>query len=105
MSGNEDEEKANLIKNEPENDPNLPASKKSGNDYKEDRKFLCCFTFKCGVTFFGIFIALYLVFEIFNIVYIGTNPYFPAIFPLVYGLCLTPILLSFCIFVYYWISD
>ena len=74
MSGNEEEEKANLINNEPENDPNDNSAGKT--EYKEERKFLCCFSFKCGVTFFGVFIALDLVFEIFNIIYIGTNPYF-----------------------------
>jgi len=73
MSGDE-EEKANLIKNEPENDPNDNSAGRT--EYKEERKFLCCFSFKCGVTFFGIFIALDLFFEIFNIAYIATNPYF-----------------------------
>ena len=98
-----DDENANLIANEPENDPN-DNNPPQQSEYKEERKFLFCFSFKCGVTFFGLFIALDLTFEIFNVAYIATNPYFDSIFSIIYGFMMLPILGAFFIFVYYWIS-
>jgi len=75
-------------------------------EYVEKRQFLCCFSLKCGLIFFGLFLVFYTIIECFNCYMIGVNDYFSEdpVYDNVYAACVLGGLVASAMFLVYLIS-
>ena len=82
----------------------LPADSVQHRDTSHDPKYLYCFSMKCAVYFFGVFILLDLVLECVHAYFISQNEYFEDPYELyyyIYIILLLPLFVAATLFMLY----
>ena len=74
-------------------------------EYIEKRKFFYCWPLKAGVILFGVVLMIDLLLEAVNLVIIFNNESFIMAYPLVYFVCLLPLVTAVIIYSYYYVSE